>query len=61
MPEPTRPTDAPKVSCAVCLKEVPKSEAKSGEAQDYVLHFCGIECFERWKRDQDEPPPRASG
>ena len=56
MPEPPRPTDVPKVSCAVCLKEIPKSEAKISEAEDYVLHFCGIDCFDRWERQQNEPP-----
>lgn len=37
------------VPCAMCLKEVPLSAAKSGEAVDYLLHFCGLECFEQWK------------
>ena len=25
------------------------SEAKNEEAQDYVFHFCGIDCFAKWK------------
>ena len=42
-----------KVECKVCLKEVPISEARSEEATDYVLHFCGLECYTKWK-DQNE-------
>lgn len=38
-----------KVECKVCLKEVPISEAKSEEATDYVVHFCGLECYKKWK------------
>lgn len=41
------------IDCSVCLKEVPISEARSEEATDYVLHFCGLECYTKWK-DQDE-------
>lgn len=41
------------IDCSICLKEVPISEACSEEATDYVLHFCGLECYTKWK-DQDE-------
>ena len=42
------------VSCDVCLKEVPASEAASEEASDYVAHFCGLECYEKWRDKQAE-------
>ena len=38
------------VACEVCLKEVPISEATIPEATDYFAHFCGIECYEKWKK-----------
>jgi len=38
------------VSCDICMKEVPIDEANSFEAVDYVVHFCGLECFEKWKK-----------
>lgn len=38
------------VSCDLCMKEIPIDEAKSFEAVDYVIHFCGLECFEKWKQ-----------
>jgi hypothetical protein len=47
---------AQRVACGVCLKEVPKSEAVSPEASDYVIYFCGLDCFATWKnldRKQD--------
>lgn len=39
-----------KISCQVCRKEVPLSEAKVSEASDYVAHFCGLECYAKWKQ-----------
>ena len=52
-----------RVTCAVCLKEVPRSEAQVAEAVDYVAYFCGLDCFERWKRQNPaanppDAPPR---
>ena len=37
------------IECAVCLKEVPESEARIAEAQDYIQHFCGIDCYKQWQ------------
>jgi hypothetical protein len=45
-----------RVSCATCLKEVPVSEATVPEATDYFLHFCGLECYEIWKHQQEAVP-----
>ncbi|MFZ0254679.1 MAG: DUF3330 domain-containing protein [Gammaproteobacteria bacterium] len=39
----------PRIQCEVCRKEVPKSLARSAETQEYVLFFCGLECFAAWK------------
>jgi len=40
------------VSCEVCLKEIPRSVARSQEGSDYVLYFCGDNCFMEWQKDQ---------
>ncbi len=40
------------VECEICLKEIPASEAKNEEASDYVLHFCGLECFDKWRSSE---------
>lgn len=37
------------IACNVCLKEIPRSVAQSAEGADYVYHFCGPECYERWR------------
>jgi len=39
-----------KVNCEICLKEIPPSEANSAEAQDYLLYFCGLECYAEWQK-----------
>ncbi len=41
-----------KVACDICMTEIPVSEAKSDEATDYVVHFCGVNCYDKWK-DQE--------
>jgi hypothetical protein len=52
MSEKMTPKEPEQVSCEVCLKEIPVDEAKSAEATDYVAHFCGLECFEKWKQKE---------
>jgi len=42
------------VSCEICLKEIPASAAKTDEAADYVHHFCGLECYARWREQIDD-------
>lgn len=42
--------DVEKISCDVCRKEIPLSEATISEAVDYVAHFCGLECYTQWKQ-----------
>lgn len=36
------------VPCSVCEQEVPVSEVMSFEASDYMLYFCGLDCYQRW-------------
>ena len=42
-----------RVSCDICLKEVPRSESRSPEGSDYVLYFCGLDCYEKWIQQKD--------
>jgi hypothetical protein len=37
------------VACRICLTEVPRSEARSAEATDYIAHFCGLDCYQQWR------------
>lgn len=50
------PIDVEQVACDICLKEVPKSEAVIPEAGDYVAHFCGLDCYEKWKNQNPKTP-----
>jgi hypothetical protein len=43
-----------RVACDVCLKEVPKSEAMSPDATEYMVHFCGLDCYEKWKNTKEK-------
>ncbi|MCA1979280.1 MAG: DUF3330 domain-containing protein [Thiobacillus sp.] len=36
--------------CEVCLKEVPGDAVNVADAQDYVHHFCGLDCLDLWRR-----------
>lgn len=40
------------IACEVCLKEIPCSEAKIVEVDDYVAHFCGLDCYEIWRNEE---------
>jgi uncharacterized protein DUF3330 len=54
----TQPIEAQKVKCEVCLKEIPKSEAKCAEAVEYVAYFCGLDCYQQWQANAQAAPPR---
>lgn len=43
-------SDAVTVSCSVCQHQVPLSAAISREASDYVEYYCGLDCYEEWRK-----------
>lgn len=43
------------VSCEVCLKEIPGDAVNVTDAQDYVHHFCGLECLDIWQKQAGDP------
>lgn len=51
MNAPDKPIQMQRVACEICLKEIPLTEATVPEATDYVVHFCGLECYEKWKNE----------
>ena len=53
MNEIRKPLENIEVTCEICLREIPSSEARIAEATDYVLHFFGVECYAKW-RSQEE-------
>ena len=38
------------IPCHVCRHEIPLSAAVWREASDYVEHFCGLDCYDRWRK-----------
>lgn len=56
-----KPAQTDLVSCEVCLKEVPISEATIAEAADYFTYFCGLACFEQWKHRGEQAQHRPRG
>ena len=54
MREPEIPSDPDRVACKVCFKEIPLSEAVNEEATDYVVHFCGLDCYAKWKTQEKD-------
>jgi hypothetical protein len=45
-----KPADSELVACEVCLREIPMSEAGNCEASDYVMYYCGLECYDQWRK-----------
>jgi hypothetical protein len=37
------------IGCEECLQELPVERAFPVEGEDYVKHFCGLACYDRWK------------
>lgn len=35
--------------CEVCLTDVPADAVNVVDAQEYVHHFCGLDCLEIWR------------
>jgi len=43
------------VPCHMCLAQVHVRGLSEVQARDYVEHFCGQECYEKWSRGLDNP------
>lgn len=59
----TKRQHQPPLHCDVCLQQIPLSEIKSDEATDYVVHFCGLACYEQWQQQtaaEKALPPTAA-
>jgi hypothetical protein len=51
--QPPEPQAPPRVSCRVCRREIPADIALCAEVEDYVLWFCGLDCYADWQREKD--------
>ncbi|MDI9757495.1 DUF3330 domain-containing protein [Acinetobacter baumannii] len=45
----TAPNTASCTTCCVCCKEIPLDAAFTPEGAEYVEHFCGLDCYERFQ------------
>lgn len=54
MSEPLKAPDLVLVACEVCLKEIPRDEASIEEFEDYVMYFCGLDCYRVWRAASTE-------
>jgi len=50
-----KPVEIEHITCEICLKEVPASEAMVSEAMDYIVYLRGLDCYERCKAQQAKP------
>jgi len=44
------------LNCEVCLNEVSAEESKLSEVDDYVMYFCGLDCYDKWHKQAKNPP-----
>ena len=54
------PEEPETINCETCLTEIPPDEAQSAEGEDYVVHFCGLECYSKWKEQAGKKAPEDS-
>lgn len=55
--ETSRPSLPVLVDCEICRQEIRAYNALTEEGEDYLLWFCGTECYAEWRR---EHPPADS-
>jgi hypothetical protein len=46
--EKDRPPVDGRLSCALCMREIPPEVELSQEGQEYVHYFCGLACYRAW-------------
>lgn len=39
-----------KVNCQVCHREILRIDALSDEGEEYILWFCGFDCYHTWRQ-----------
>ncbi|RRE94144.1 DUF3330 domain-containing protein [Klebsiella pneumoniae] len=56
----TMNANEPSTSCCVCCKEIPLDAAFTPEGAEYVEHFCGLECYQRFRGPALRPKPASN-
>ena len=52
MTDKSLPVEPETIACDVCLKDIPKNVGQSMEGGDYIHHFCGLECYNKWQETE---------
>ena len=47
--------DCHPVSCSECLNQIPAEAPYTADLDDYVHHFCGLECWDIWQKKRQQP------
>ena len=42
------------IDCEICLSEIPDSVVQNAEADEYVSHYCGLECYQRMRERREQ-------
>lgn len=50
MSEKSGKEEKPALACDVCLKDIEPGNAETYEVDDYVHHFCGLDCYSEWQK-----------
>lgn len=51
-PQPVEPSH---IDCDACLTEIPPTVAQTPEGDDYIQHYCGLECHDQLVNADQEP------
>jgi hypothetical protein len=46
-------SESGKVSCRACSAELDPERSYRIDAEEYIYHFCGTECYARWRDSGD--------
>ena len=49
MGEPIKVPEPQQLDFEICLKEIRASGVLMEEAGEYVMYFCGLDCYQAWR------------
>lgn len=42
------------LECEICLAEIPDTVTDSAEADEYVSHYCGLDCYQKLRERSEK-------
>lgn len=43
------PKEPETIDCETCMSEIPGGSDLNIESNEYVYHFCGLTCYQKWQ------------